>query len=157
MSASYDRLFSHLIWADNRTMESLRTTPAPEPKALQLLSHVLASEEVWISRIKGRMPSYTAWPELDLAACERLAAAVHEELREFVRSLDTEGSQRPIHYKNSVGAEFDSTIDDILQHLLLHGSYHRGQIAQLVRTAGGTPNPTDYIAFTRGAPAATRQ
>jgi uncharacterized damage-inducible protein DinB len=38
----------------------------------------------------------------------------------------------------------------------LHGSYHRGQIALLVRAGGSTPAPTDYIAFIRGAPAATR-
>ena len=40
--------------------------------------------------------------------------------------------------------------------LLLHGAYHRGQIALLLREGGAEPAPTDYIAFVRGAPAATR-
>jgi len=39
----------------------------------------------------------------------------------------------------------------------MHGCYHRGQVAMLIRDGGGTPAPTDYIAFVRGAPAATRQ
>jgi uncharacterized damage-inducible protein DinB len=41
-------------------------------------------------------------------------------------------------------------------HVAMHGSYHRGQITMLVRDAGAEPQPTDYIAFVRGAPAATR-
>jgi uncharacterized damage-inducible protein DinB len=31
----------------------------------------------------------------------------------------------------------------------LHGVYHRGQVALLVRQGGGTASPTDYIIFTR--------
>jgi uncharacterized damage-inducible protein DinB len=39
---------------------------------------------------------------------------------------------------------------------MLHGAYHRGQIALLIRQAGAVPAPTDYVAFVRGAPTATR-
>jgi uncharacterized damage-inducible protein DinB len=38
----------------------------------------------------------------------------------------------------------------------LHGAYHRGQIAQLLRQNGAQPAATDYIGFVRGVPAATR-
>jgi uncharacterized damage-inducible protein DinB len=48
-------------------------------------------------------------------------------------------------------------VDDILLHVALHGSYHRGQVALLVREAANKPAPTDYIGFVRGVPAATRQ
>ena len=47
-------------------------------------------------------------------------------------------------------------VGDILAHAVLHGSYHRGQVSLLVRDAGAQPQPTDFIAFVRGAPAATR-
>lgn len=36
-----------------------------------------------------------------------------------------------------------------LAHVVLHGSYHRGQIALLTRAGGGTPAATDYILFIR--------
>jgi uncharacterized damage-inducible protein DinB len=61
-----------------------------------------------------------------------------------------------VHYRNSAGDEFDNAIEDILVHVAMHGSYHRGQITMLVRDAGAEPQPTDYIAFVRGAAAATR-
>jgi uncharacterized damage-inducible protein DinB len=39
----------------------------------------------------------------------------------------------------------------------LHGSYHRGQIALLMRQGGGAPAATDYIAFVRDMPAPPRR
>ena len=68
-----------------------------------------------------------------------------------------DATDAPITYRNRAGDQFTSTLDAILTHVALHGSYHRGQIAALLRGADQTPNPTDYIAFRRGAPAATRR
>ncbi|MFI5245590.1 MAG: DinB family protein [Gemmatimonadales bacterium] len=30
-------------------------------------------------------------------------------------------------------------------HVALHGAYHRGQVARIVRGEGGAPQGTDYI------------
>jgi uncharacterized damage-inducible protein DinB len=71
-----------------------------------------------------------------------------------VHGLDEAALERQVHYSNTAGAEFDSRIGDIMMHVLLHCAYHRGQVALLLRTAGAEPEPTDFIAFCRGAPAA---
>ena len=68
--------------------------------------------------------------------------------------MDDGALERTVHYRNSAGAEFDSKISDILLHVALHGSYHRGKIAAALRGAGADPAPTDYIGFVRGVPAA---
>jgi uncharacterized damage-inducible protein DinB len=57
--------------------------------------------------------------------------------------------QQSVHYRNSAGREFDSTIGDILMHVAMHGSYHRGQIAREMRSAGREPVYTDYIGYAR--------
>lgn len=44
-----------------------------------------------------------------------------------------------------------SAVRDVLLHVALHGSYHRGQLAWLARTAGAVPTATDFIVFSRGA------
>jgi len=54
-----------------------------------------------------------------------------------------------IEYRNSKGEQWQSTVADVLTHVLLHGSYHRGQIASAIRAAGGTPAYTDFIHATR--------
>lgn len=47
------------------------------------------------------------------------------------------------------GDSFSSTIEDILQHVITHSAYHRGQIAADLRTSGSTPAYTDFIHATR--------
>jgi len=37
----------------------------------------------------------------------------------------------------------------ILSHVIIHGGYHRGQIAILLRQAGSDPAVTDFIAYVR--------
>ena len=54
-----------------------------------------------------------------------------------------------VEYRNSRGVVFQNTVAEILTHVALHGSYHRGQIAMRVRAAGGVPVTTDYIVFRR--------
>lgn len=97
------------------------------------------------------------WPALDLDACGALAAANHAGFSKLIASLDEAGLEREVPYTNSAGVAFRTSSRDILMHVALHGCYHRGQVALTLRSAGAEPVPTDYIAFVRGTPAATRQ
>ena len=97
------------------------------------------------------------WPALDLAGCAELAQATHAGYSAVLAELTPAELSRVIPYVNSAGDAFHSTVEDILVHVAMHGSYHRGQVALLLRDAGCEPSPTDYIAFVRGAPAATRR
>jgi uncharacterized damage-inducible protein DinB len=97
------------------------------------------------------------WPVLSLDQCEQLSTENVATFRDLGSRLTPDLLEKPITYRNSAGDEFTSTVEDILTHVAMHGSYHRGQIAASLRAGGDTPSPTDYIAFVRGAPAATRQ
>ena len=92
--------------------------------------------------------------QLTRDAAGALAAENATALRALVWSSSSEQLQRKVAYRNSAGLAFESTIEDMLLQVVLHGCYHRGQIAMLVRGAGAEPSPTDYIAFVRGVPAA---
>ena len=96
------------------------------------------------------------WPSLTLDECEDLAAANRESFQQLVKTLTLASLAKEIAYRNSAGASFISTLEDILSHVALHGSYHRGQVAASLRSAGEIPVPTDFIVFARGAPAASR-
>jgi uncharacterized damage-inducible protein DinB len=151
------RVFQHLEWADARVLESLRDAHSVLKKDLDLYAHILGSEQVWLDRIAGVSPKLAIWPTLTLDECARLAAQNAAGYKKLASELTQETRVRPITYRNSAGDEFTSTLEDILTHVSLHGAYHRGQIAASLRAAGDTPIPTDYIAFVRGAPAATRR
>ena len=145
-------------WADERTLAALRAAaPAPPADALALYAHILGAEHVWLTRLEGRLARVAVWPEFSLDECEAVAKRNHAGFDTLLGGLDDEAVTRTINYTNSAGQSFDSRIDDILLHTALHGMYHRGQVALLLRRQGFVPEPTDYIGFVRGAPAATRR
>jgi uncharacterized damage-inducible protein DinB len=157
MPSQFSRLFAHLGWADQSVVAALRQTPSMAHDWLELFGHVVGSEHVWLARIEGREPRVEVWPTLTIDECASLGQANQQGYLELLKRADPDGLDTMIHYRNSAGREFDSTIEDILLHVCLHGSYHRGQIARSMRQAGAVPAPSDYIGYVRGVPAATRQ
>jgi uncharacterized damage-inducible protein DinB len=157
MRDHFIKVYQHMAWADARVLESLRAAHSVLKRDQDLYAHILGSEHVWLSRINDTAPKFAVWPSLTLDECERLAAENAAAYQKLASGLTPETRQRRITYRNSAGDQFTSTLEDILTHVSLHGAYHRGQIAASVRAAGDTPIPTDYIAFARGAPAATRK
>ena len=153
----FAKLVAHLEWADQRVLAALRAAPHAPAKALEIYAHILGSEHVWVSRLYGTPPRLAVWPTLTLDECERVAGENAGQLKKIVEAIAGDALQRGITYRNSAGDQFTSTLEDILTHVMMHGSYHRGQVASLIRGGGDTPSPTDYIFFARGAPAATRQ
>ena len=118
---------------------------------------MLGAEHVWLARLRQQPATVAVWPAAELQACRALAEANHAELDRYLTGLNPAALDREIPYTNSAGDSFRSTVRDILLHVALHGCYHRGQVALVLRDAGAEPQATDYIAFVRGAPAATRR
>jgi len=151
------RLVAHLGWADALALGSLRNARPPDPRAFDIYRHVLGAEDVWLARLKGETPALAVWPELSLEECAGAARRNLEGLQRYLAALSPADLSRGVTYVNSAGNQFTSTVEDILLHLCLHGAYHRGQVSLALRTSGAEPAPTDYIAFARGSPAATRR
>jgi uncharacterized damage-inducible protein DinB len=152
------KLIDHMKWADAAALGALRAASDAEARgherALTLYAHVVGAEAVWLARIAGTAPDVAVWPALTIDEAASLSHRNARELDALEASLEAQDPARQIEYRNSAGQSFQSSIEDILLHVALHGSYHRGQIALLIRDGGGVPAPTDYIAFVRGAPAA---
>lgn len=157
MREHFTKLYEHLAWADKRVLQSLRAAHSVLKRDLDLYSHILGSEHVWLSRIRGTTAKIAVWPTLTFDECQRLADENAAAFNDVISALTEEKRETPVTYRNSAGELYTSTLEDILTHVSLHGAYHRGQIAASIRAAGDTPSPTDYIAFARGTPAATRK
>lgn len=149
------RLWGHALWADEKLLDALRTDGVPS-EALREYAHIMGTYEVWLSRLQRRPARAAVWPEASLPKVEVLWNEVKAAYGEFLSALGPADLDRRISYTNSAGREFTSSVGDILMHVALHGQYHRGKVNLLLRGAGLEPVPSDYIAFVRGAPAATR-
>jgi uncharacterized damage-inducible protein DinB len=154
VSSYLRKLVAHLEWADAAVLDALRASPGTDTRGLALYAHTLGAESVWLARIAGRAPDVAIWPTLTLEDAAALARRNAEEIAALVASVTDDDLEREIEYRNSAGQQFRTRLEDILLHVALHGSYHRGQVSLVMRGGGGEPAPTDYIAFIRGAPAA---
>lgn len=137
-------------WANARVLHHLAADPHPPSAPLGLLAHLLASIEVWLTRVGGRSSSgMEIWPSWSIPECEESYERSQAELAKVVLDLASAGLDREISYESQHGKAYVTAVGDILTHLAVHGAYHRGQIATLLRQAGRTPVNTDYITFVR--------
>ena len=148
--ATLKHLFQHMAWADNEIISALEKTSEDKEDALKLLAHIIAAEHIWLSRILSQnLGDFTPWKKLTLQECKGLAETNREGY--FTLAAPTTDLQlnNLITYKTTKGDEYHSRLGDILLHVALHGAYHRGQIASLLRSCQLPPPPTDFILFSR--------
>ncbi len=144
-SAEFVRLFVYEGWANREAIAATERLSPPPAAAVKWLAHLAGAGAEWRARLTGTKSRLTVWPGLTLAEC---AVELKREAAEWAPYLDglwDEDLQRPVLYRNSKGEEYRNSVSDILTHVLLHASYHRGQIAVAIRAAGGTPAYLDFI------------
>ncbi len=139
----FQREFAHDAWANEQALESLKGG-APE-KALRFMAHIVAAEWLWLVRMKQWKQEFPVWPEWTREQSEAQAGKLPPLWQELLRGMKPAGLDQPTTYLSSKGESWTSTCGDILTHVVLHSSYHRGQIATELRAAGLTPAYTDYI------------
>lgn len=150
MKENFLRLFRHADWANRRVLTLLQSVSEPSEKAQRLFAHVLASERVWLTRLRGEDSSaLEIWPELSLEKCAALVEKNAADFRAYFEALPEASLSDVITYRNSKDIQFRTLVMDVFTHVSVHGSYHRGQIAQTMRNAGHEPVNTDFITFVR--------
>ncbi|MGH7618296.1 MAG: DinB family protein [Gemmatimonadaceae bacterium] len=149
MNRALVNLVEHMRWADDLVADALEREPRAGDDVVRVFSHIAACEALWYARIQGRTSPVAVWPTLALAQARALAhehAALFEQL---VRSSSDDALAKRVHYRNSAGRDFESSVGEIVTHVAMHGSHHRGQILQLLRASGREPPYVDFIQFMR--------
>jgi uncharacterized damage-inducible protein DinB len=161
-------LYQYNAWANRRTLDACDTVlPGGFTREIEssfrsvrdTLVHIMAVEQIWLERWKlkwdGTFRKAADFP--DVASVRQAWKGIEAELLAFVDGLSDEEVNRIVPHKNSAGLEFRMPLWQLLQHLVNHGTYHRGQITTQVRQAGGKPIATDLVAFYRERDAAAAQ
>ena len=153
MSSILIDLVCHMRWADTVVADALASairqsdrTRVADP--VSVFAHIAGTEHLWYSRIRGTATELAVWPDLTVAE-SRAIANRHADLFEEIVAGGGDALNQIVSYRNSAGRDFRNSVRDIVIHVTMHGSYHRGQIARLVRASGGEPPYTDYIQYKR--------
>lgn len=139
------RLFAYDDWANREALASLKAAGTPSPRSLQLMAHIVAAEWLWLGRLKQDKTPVAVWPELDLQQCDAQIAELARHWQDYLGGLTGTKLAPRISYTNTKGESWTNTVEDVLVHVVMHSTYHRGQMASEVRASGHTPAYTDFI------------
>lgn len=142
-------LLEYDIWATQKSLSSIREHAEAPIKALSLLSHIISAQSIWYNRVIDHHEIPKPWAEFSLAEVLGKSKEINKKWVSLLEKLNETDLDKNITYKNTRGEEFNNNIRDIITHVINHSTYHRAQIAALIKQSGGKPAVTDYIAFKR--------
>ena len=149
MLAYLREMFLYDDWANHEALRSLQEMEHPPERARKLMAHIVAAELLWMARLEQAQQKSPVWPELGLKDCHQQLLALRAAWDLYFSGLTDADLEREIAYTNSKGEKYTNAVRDILMHVLMHGTYHRGQIAAAVRDRAGEPAYTDFIEAVR--------
>ena len=148
MKKYFLKLYQYNEWANNRVIKCLADQQVDDEKVLSIFGHVLAAQLLWLYRIKNLAPpNVKLWGEYNLDTLQKMVNGANQQWTEFVES--NESFDREMTYTNYVGDLYTNNVETIMMHLVNHCSYHRAQVALLLRQKGFEPINTDLITFDR--------
>jgi uncharacterized damage-inducible protein DinB len=153
-------LFGYGSWATARMLGAAEALTREEleapavssfPSVLATLAHIVGVEWLWLRRWLGESPtSMPAWTDKPtLAELKAQLAAVEAERASFLDSLTDVDLAGVVSYRAPDGLAFSHPLGQLIRHVVNHSTYHRGQLATLLRQLGQTPPSTDVTKYLR--------
>ena len=153
----YRRWFEYEKDVHQKVLASYETVPVEQQtapayqKSLDLFAHLASARLLWLHRFGVREPGVKElFPQgITLEELRALVEEMHSAWTAYLAQMEEAELSRCFAYKSLDAGRFRSSIDDILTQLFGHSWYHRGQIAALIKSIGGTPAVTDFVYWSR--------
>ena len=153
-------LYDYNAWANHRVLEAASALTAGQflkplgssfSSLRDTLAHIYGAEWIWLERFQGRSPA--SLPEAsqfsDVSSLRTRWAEQETRLLSFVRGLRQEDLDRVFEYRTLNFGVYRNPLWQSMQHLVNHGTYHRGQVTTLLRRLEAQPILTDLMHFYR--------
>lgn len=151
-------LFAYNDWANARLLACAAELPDEAwrrdlggafPTVLGLVAHMVGAERVWAMRWRGEAPAgRPAWmADPTPAVLREVLGEVETRRREFLAGMGEADLARPIEYTLMDGTHNVLPLATLILHTANHSTYHRGQLASMLRRLGASPPSTDFLVF----------
>lgn len=151
-------LFAYNSWANHRVLEAcavlspaqLKQSAAGSfPTLYDTLHHIMGVEWLYLERFHGRSPVELLPGESfdTIAAFSARWEPIRKGLEEFIRGAELGDPERVFEYTNMKGRRCRYNLRSVLQHVVNHSTYHRGQVTTQLRALGAKPLSTDLLRY----------
>jgi uncharacterized damage-inducible protein DinB len=154
-------LVDYHYWARDRMLDAVEGLTPEQltrdlgnsfPSIHNTLVHLCSADWVWCTRWEGATPHAMLDPMAfpDLASIRAAWREQEQKVRAVLAQLGENGVNRVIEYRTFNGLAQAQPFWQMLQHLVNHGSYHRGQVTTMLRQMeAAPPKSLDLMAFYR--------
>jgi uncharacterized damage-inducible protein DinB len=152
---SFATLVAYTRWADRALLTPCaELTPAQYtlelggsfPTLQATVAHLAGSATLWGLRVSGK--PYSGLMRAAEIPDAATALARLDEAYADLESVAAEWQREPdaiFHFRNLAGVEKAVVRWQVFRHIVNHGTYHRGQIANMLRQLGVKPPSTDLL------------
>jgi uncharacterized damage-inducible protein DinB len=152
------QLYEYNRWANARMLDVVSALTAEQftkdlsssfASLRETIVHILSAEWIWLKRWQGESPKamFDAKDFFELDLLKAKWAEVENEQADFINSLKDESLEEAIAYVNTKGEEWKYPLSQMMQHVVNHSSYHRGQVTTMLRQLGAKAVPLDLLVF----------
>jgi len=152
------RLHEYHAWANDRLCAHLATLPGETsrtavasvfPTIDAVLAHVYVVDHGWLAMMRG-VPFVEA-AAASFPLIEETRGLQLDELTDRLRAQAAEyraflGAGPDVEALHTIGT-LPMTIADMMHHVVVHGSYHRGNVSAMLHQLGHAGVPVDYGFF----------
>lgn len=172
-------LYAYNRWANERLFAALEKTSEHQftaqvqssfPSIRETVFHILFAEWLWLKRWQGNSPrsalvdpdaSSATWNTLspggiptvkELSTVRELksfADSIDHERQEFLNRLNEHVLHANWQFTDMAGTPYAAPLVQLMQHVVNHGTYHRGQVTTMLRQVGAEVASLDMLYFFR--------
>jgi uncharacterized damage-inducible protein DinB len=154
------QLFDYNAWANQRSLDAAAALTAEDfikplgssfSSVRDTLAHIWGAEWLWLERFQGNSPASlpAAGQFHDLPSLQSRWPQDQQRLHKFVMALTQDDLNRVHEYRTLSFGAYKNPLWQSMQHMVNHGTYHRGQMATLLRQLNAKPLSSDLIHFYR--------
>ncbi|WAH36261.1 DinB family protein [Alicyclobacillus dauci] len=155
-------LYQYHVWANESVFKHLSNLPKDVyrkpvqsvfPTIGDTLAHIYIVDNVWLTAMSGAMENFSSllpsWQEeVKDATFERFYEIFSKLASRYELFLTGETDLDAIaEYSHPTYGTLRARYKDIVQHVVNHGTYHRGNISAILRQLGYTGASTDYVFY----------
>lgn len=145
-------LLKYKRWIDRETLNTIAAiseSDCAEKRRLmlRLMNHISVVDMIFRANMTGQQHGYTALntPETPTVAELKVKMAEGTDWYiQYVNSLNPAHLEETVQFSFVDGGNGEMTVIDMLNHMLFHGTYHRGAIGWLISECGAVP-PKDVL------------
>lgn len=164
MYDTLQHLYRYKAWANDRLLTALaglgswRRLIVTRP-AIKALSHSHVVDRIFAAHLRREMHPYTSANLDELPSLDALAADIRKSDREYiayVSTLDRGTLAERIDFTFTDGAPGRMSCEEMLMHVINHGTGHRGQVSALMLLTAMPPAKDGFTTYLHEAEASMK-